>query len=372
MPVVKKKTVICFRGFGHKLLTSAWYENREKQAEGDADTLIVNTAIEVAKSGELTAVVGDDIDLLVLLTALTPPETEIFFLKPGRGRIPTTLYSSHSLNNNAVLKDHILFLHAFSGCDSTSALFGKGKMSLSKIFKKEEERNIQAASTFKSEEASQLSISEAGKTIFLALYGAKAEISLNKHRYVCFKKGVAVGKKSLSSLPPTEDAARLHSLRVYHQIQFWLGNKILPENWGWRNAPNLSPVPATLPPAPKNIIENIFCSCSKGCEKACGCQKIGLKCSEICVNCSGVSCHNAIKVELEDEEIIDNILLIASDEGNTTPEFSDDNENQPENTEGNLTTDVKNKDNDELKRELNEAVEAVQTTTQTVKRLRFD
>lgn len=31
-----------------------------KQAEGDADTLIVNTAIEVAKSGAFAAVVGDD------------------------------------------------------------------------------------------------------------------------------------------------------------------------------------------------------------------------------------------------------------------------------------------------------------------------
>lgn len=146
------------------------------------------------------------IDLLVLLTALSPPETEILFIKPGRGRIATTLYSSHYLNNDTVLKDHILFLHAFSGCDSTSALFGKGKISLSKILKKEGDRNIQAATTFKSSEVSQFEISEAGNTIFLALYSGKAELSLNKHRYICFKKGVAVGKKAFHHcrLPKTQ------------------------------------------------------------------------------------------------------------------------------------------------------------------------
>ncbi|GBM86308.1 hypothetical protein AVEN_248205-1 [Araneus ventricosus] len=39
----------------------------------------------------------------------------------------------------------------------------------------------------------------------------------------------------MASLPPFKAAAHQHSLRAYHQIQHWLGNKKIPEDWGWEN-----------------------------------------------------------------------------------------------------------------------------------------
>lgn len=39
-----------------------------EQAEDDANTLIVNTVIEVAKFGALAATLSDDIDLMAMLT----------------------------------------------------------------------------------------------------------------------------------------------------------------------------------------------------------------------------------------------------------------------------------------------------------------
>ena len=33
-------------------------------------------------------------------------------------------------------------------------------------------------------------------------------------------------------LPPTSDAAKYHSLRVYLQVQIWLGNELNPTEWG--------------------------------------------------------------------------------------------------------------------------------------------
>lgn len=39
----------------------------------------------------------------------------------------------------------------------------------------------------------------------------------------------------IQRLPPTEDAAKYHSYRVYLQTQVWMGNTdIMPENSGWK------------------------------------------------------------------------------------------------------------------------------------------
>lgn len=57
-----------------------------KQAEDDADVLIVKTAISLCSESIVDAVfvVGEDVDLLVLLTALAPAKSAIYFRKRGR------------------------------------------------------------------------------------------------------------------------------------------------------------------------------------------------------------------------------------------------------------------------------------------------
>ncbi|CAH2086142.1 unnamed protein product [Euphydryas editha] len=85
-----------------------------EQAFEDADTLIVNTAIKEASSHDSVEIVGEDIDLLVLLAGLAPDKNNIFFRKPAKGNTPEKLYSPHSFKHKSVL-EHILFIHAFSG-----------------------------------------------------------------------------------------------------------------------------------------------------------------------------------------------------------------------------------------------------------------
>ena len=55
-----------------------------KQADNDADVLIIETAIEQFKRPNTTVVVGEDVDLLILLTARTPVDKIIYFLNPGK------------------------------------------------------------------------------------------------------------------------------------------------------------------------------------------------------------------------------------------------------------------------------------------------
>lgn len=100
-----------------------------KVAKHDADYLIVNTAIGLQSLTEgKVAVVGNDVDLLVLLIGLTPDYTTMYFYKSNPGRTGDTLYST---DDHKDLKPFILFAHAFSGCDTTSCMYGKGEKKLS-------------------------------------------------------------------------------------------------------------------------------------------------------------------------------------------------------------------------------------------------
>ena len=92
-------------------------------AEEDADFLIVSTA-EKCNVSETTWIIGEDIDLLVILTQHTPINT-VYFLKPGKGNVNDCIYDSNSFKYFKV-KKLIGFLHAFTGCDTTSGFFKQG------------------------------------------------------------------------------------------------------------------------------------------------------------------------------------------------------------------------------------------------------
>lgn len=269
-----------------------------KQAQDDADVLIIETALECSRTNR-TVVVGEDVDLLVILVGRAPINEEIFFLKPGKGKVQRKLYSSRSFNKYEDIRDNLLFLHAFTGCDTTSALFHKGKTAALKLFTKRQDLRA-AAQIFNHSDASRESVSSDGIRIFLAVYGAPVnQDDLGEYRYQCFMKAVGRNKSvQLSMLPPTVDAAKEHLYRVYYQVQKWLGNELNPQDWGWvfKNG-LLEPIKTSQPPAPDCLLNMIFCNCSKGCGALCGCRKLGLQCSAVCGNCHGTSCLNAAPIE---------------------------------------------------------------------------
>lgn len=142
-----------------------------------------------------------------------------------------------------------------------------------------------------------------------ALYGApEAVVALDKHRHHCFMKAVAKcpinTQLQLASLPPTSAAAKEHSMRVFHQVQNWLGNDLAASEWGWRlvnGQPH--PILTQKAPAPDALLKLIFCNCTTGCARACGCRKAGIQCSQLCIQCCGGGCTNSEKVEsIEGEE----------------------------------------------------------------------
>lgn len=263
------------------------------QAESDADKLIVDTAINLETKN--VVIVSEDIDVLVILTALVDKDREIYFLKSSRAKVQQKVFSSKSLEKSLPkCKEHILFLHAFTGCDTTSAFFNKGKIKFAKNFEKRHDLH-ESAKVFKNVKEDSNNIFQAGVACILGLYGAPTKIKdLNMLRFNSSIKATAKNTSVLlSSLPPTTDAAFEHLIRVYLQIQIWLGNDVDIENWGWKYSNNIFiPITMNQLPAPDNLLQMLFCNCKKGCGAACGCRKSGLYCSVACLQCSENSCLN--------------------------------------------------------------------------------
>ncbi|KAK2720396.1 hypothetical protein QYM36_004319, partial [Artemia franciscana] len=81
-------------------------------------------------------------------------------------------------------------------------------------------------------------------------------------------------------------AAKYHSLRVYCQVQIWLGNPVDPLRLGWKLQDNevFAPIKTDLPAAPSQLLKIIKCSCRiDGCDsEKCTCKKNGLECTIAC------------------------------------------------------------------------------------------
>ncbi|XP_057656427.1 uncharacterized protein LOC130893976 [Diorhabda carinulata] len=201
-----------------------------KQAQEDADTVIVTTAMDLAQQHNCVVIVGEDVNLLVIMISrCRDVNSNIYFLKPGKGAVSQLIFSPDCHPDQSI-SDNILFLHAMGGCDTTSASFKVGKMRFLQTLKKNPAltKTIQI---FKDPTAHADAVINAGISFFTALYklSDKESASLNKLRYKCYLRSAYKTSAQLASLPPTEAAAQQHSLRVYFQVQQWLGNEKDPE-----------------------------------------------------------------------------------------------------------------------------------------------
>lgn len=132
-------------------------------------------------------------------------------------------------------------------------------------------------------------------------------MSLNKLRYKQYVTSAYKVTCNIATLPPTEAAARQHSLRVFHQIQqwLWLGTEKNPELLGWKiEKIGLKPITILRSPAPDKLLQLISCKCKKDCEGNCGCRRAGLYC-KLCETCEG-TCSNVEKYYADEDHEVDN------------------------------------------------------------------
>ena len=173
----------------------------------------------------------------------------------------------------------------FSGCDSTSAFQGKGKLTCLKVLEKNPNfvdsfTNLGSCFTPSSNLEHELEV------FVCHLYKQDVD-TVNDARFKLF----CLGKYAGNQMPCTKDALGKHVKRAAYQAAIW--HKALqpvveyPEitNHGWQveNETDVKIDWMDLPPAPDGILENVDCSCKKGCStNRCSCFKAGLSCTSLC------------------------------------------------------------------------------------------
>lgn len=197
-----------------------------QEAVNDADTLIVQTALQIANKNTVT-VVADDTDILVLLVSHYQSDmADVFMLSEiARSRsakvclIPVRAVKEH-IGQKAALQ--ILAIHALSGCDTTSAVFGHGKGTVFRQIVQSPD-SLQLTDILGCAEATHEAVFEAGKRLLIMLYGGSSSDSLNHMRYTTYMHMLATSRKRPrpERLPPTERAAYFHILRVHLHIVQW-------------------------------------------------------------------------------------------------------------------------------------------------------
>ncbi|KAK3092613.1 hypothetical protein FSP39_004972 [Pinctada imbricata] len=229
------------------------------QARDDADTLIVETAINKSTTAHV-AVIGEDTDLLVLLINRFDPnsENDILFYSERRTK-------DHKVWNirkaSSVLPREICrnlpLIHAITCCDTTSRVFGIGKTHAIKKFIQTPALNS-SATMFLDVNASKANIASAGESIVCSLFAGMPSETLNQLRYRKFVTKTVSWTSFIQvhELPPTAAANHFHSLRTCHQVQMWTGNELNPLEYGWKeDGGKLLPIKTILPAAPDDLLK---------------------------------------------------------------------------------------------------------------------
>ena len=236
----------------------------------------------------------EDTDVLVLLINRSPEieSHDILFIphlkKSSKKKLRIWPIKEVRTALGPELCKHLLFIHAFSGCDTTSRPYGMGKASVvKKVIHDEELRTC--ASIFVDPQSPKEKVIEAGDLAMRLLTGGNKKESLAVHRFKVYKCRVIKGNIQVlhEFLPPTSGSTEQHSLRVYHQIMSWTGNGLSPDQYGLELKYNkLRPTISNNTPAPQDMLRAIFCNCKTSCDtKRCTCRRFNLACTDLCTSC---------------------------------------------------------------------------------------
>ena len=139
--------------------------------EGDADSKIASTTLELAKKIKWLLWLMTDIAVM-LLHHWEEDLKDIFFISGNK---------CWSIKDAQRRLGDILFIDAWSECDSTSATFGKGKLTFMELLLKMSWK-LQNVSDIINDYWSMENVGEAAVAPFIEIYGGSAESNLTKLR----------------------------------------------------------------------------------------------------------------------------------------------------------------------------------------------
>ncbi|XP_071849790.1 uncharacterized protein [Apostichopus japonicus] len=252
----------------------------------EADTRMLLHAAHASKEYDVVIIRSADTDVAVLGVSHSNGIPAKLYLDIGTknkrrlldlGEIATSLGELRATS--------LLGFHAFTGCDTVSSFYGKGKSKSYALFQKHEE-SAATMSQLGSAQNVDDALLEACEKFVCKLYGSTVKSSVNELRYEIFRKTRANSR----SLPPNKDSLSLHVKRANYQAFIWRHalqpktNIDDPGSHGWKiEGGSLKIKWMKLLPAPKAILELMSCKCRKDCStNACQCRKNTLHCTDAC------------------------------------------------------------------------------------------
>ena len=132
--------------------------------------------------------------------------------------------------------EHLLFCHAFTGCNTTPKIHNFGKKSIFSELKKSKDLQHLSEQIFQAS-ATVSEIGNASIRVFELLYSTTFNLQqIRKQKYDTMAASDR-SKIDLALLPPSQRAAFFHGLRVHHQIFVWKDLSKVdkePLRWGWK------------------------------------------------------------------------------------------------------------------------------------------
>lgn len=240
-----------------------------------------------------------DTDVAVIaLSLLSRLDSNVYFLTGIRNRTRVIDLKKLANDLSPSICSALIGLHVFTGCDSITSFYGKGKKKPYSTAV-DHEPFLTAFSELGTEFTLKPTLMPLLEGYVCRLYGHGTS-DVNHVRYKIF-----CTSKSEQSMPPTRDALEQHCLRANYQaaihrramVQFI--NAPSPVGHGWQmENDELSYKWMTQPPAPDILLEVVQCSCKTGCESGkCSCAKSKVNCTDMCkcVNCS--NCQTSVEID---------------------------------------------------------------------------
>ena len=217
------------------------------QAEGDADVDIVRAAIEKAKT-QSTTLIGEDTDLLILLLHYADENSKDLYFRSDK-KLKNKEENGNKVYNitgmkkdlGSVLCSQLLFIHAFTGCDTTSQIHRLTKESAFRKFLDDDSILQECACAFLNPSTNQDDIETYGNKAMVVMFQGNFNDSLTTLRCNYLRKRHSTKSHvTLKLMPPTQSSTKYHSFRAYYQIMVWIGKEkdLKEKDWGWKRENN--------------------------------------------------------------------------------------------------------------------------------------
>lgn len=264
----------------------------------EADTRLALHAAHVGESNIPAVVVhADDTDVLVILLGFIQDIKCKLYVKIGQ-QGKTRIVALKNVVSKLRLKlpdgcdidcfvKALIGFHSFTGCDTISAFYGKGKGTPFKLMSTVA-HYVKSFKTLGEEWTVTEPLNASLEQFVCQMYGGKETNDVNKLRYdlYCSKGGSIMPEL----LPPCRSTLRLHAIRANYQAAIWRRSLIrfqmtpTPYEHGWCNVNGHIDITwlGSLP-APEEVLEMVSCAKCKTCHpESCPCFNVKLPCTDLC------------------------------------------------------------------------------------------